>query len=594
MSPIYVLEKLHNYIVYLKFINLKIEDVVKICFIWTERFRNFTNFGLNLSSVEKFSYRDGVLVVNTQNPLPNDFFGIDISEVTGIVGKNGTGKSNALELICHALKGGKSSLTGDFFVITIEGGSFICHYSFSSAVPPVVPPQVECRRYDPNFCSMKVVFFSNVYDERRVSFHNDVADISLNGSARRPLVTRTKAGDTSFAKQIRLVNSKVFRDLEIDLPERVQLLSKVWSPRTMFRIENSFSLASFKVKQFRTYFRDRVRDISSGNKFPILFKFGYFFEMYVFYQKQARSSQGKKSPFLEGLEELFTEIEKIRSTDEISDRLIDYLVETFVAPELKLVEASVRFKYRDEGVEPVAFKDQINFIRQLKEAISSLGFEYHSEGLRSKNLEFFTFDYQSKGAKKFILDFTTLFGRSELFDIDWMGISSGHKAYLNIFASLYKELKATRQSELVLCIDEGDLYLHPKWQVQFFDKLVNTLPNLFAGRIQLILTSHSPFLLSDLPRQNITILDPGVHGSSLNGVDLVSNTFGGNLYDLYAEPFFLGEKKTSDFAYKKIKEIIELVELGMLTKSEKENLLKYISIFGDEIIQFRLSESLKK
>lgn len=565
---------------------------VKICFIWTERFRNFRNFGLNLSSVEKFSYQNGTLYINTLVPLPNDFFGPEMSEVTGIVGKNGAGKSNALELICHAIKGGKSSLAGDFFVVTYENGTYICHYSFASGRPPEVPLEVRSREYEPTFCPMKVVFFSNVYDDRRMSFHRDVSDISLNSSVRRPLTARSR--ETDFAKQIRLVNSKVFKDLEIELPEKVQLLSKLWSPRVTFRIENASSVTSFKMKQFRTNFRDRVRDISSGNKFPMLFKFGYFFEMYILYQKQAQSSEKGRSRFLKGLERLFDELNEIRSTDEISERLIDYLVETFDAPEFKPSENQSAVKNREGTIGLIAFNEQINFIRQLKELIGNLRFDYYSEGLRARNIEYFTFDYRSKGAKKFISDFTTLFGRAELFDIDWMGISSGHKAYLNIFASLHQELKTTKQGGLILCIDEGDLYLHPQWQVEFFDKLINALPNLFSGKVQLVLTSHSPFLLSDLPRQNITILDPEVVGYSMNGVDLSSNTFGGNLYDLYAEPFFLGRKKTSDFAYKKIREVIEKVEAGKLTKSERSNLLEQISIFGDEIIQFRLREILKK
>ncbi len=565
---------------------------MKICFIWTERFRNFQNFGLNLSSTEKFIYKDGQLFLSALDHLPNNFFGERISEVTGIVGKNGAGKSNALELICHSIKGGKSALSGNFFVVTYENGAYICHYCFASGIPPRTPLGVECREYNPAFCSAKVVFFSNVYDERKITFHREISDISLNSLVRRPIFLGSRG--TSFEKQIKLVNSKIFKNLEIELPDKVQLLSKLWSPRVKFRIENASTITAFKAKQFRANFRDRIRDISILNKFPVLFKFGYFFEMYVFYQKQSISPRGNKSKFLTGLDNLFDELTNIRSTDEIGDRLIDYLVETFSEPEFKASESASAIRYREGGIGLLAFNDQVNFIRQLKESISTLDFEYHSEGLRTKNIEYFTFDYRSKGSKKFISDFTSLFGRTELFDIDWMGISSGHKAYLNIFASLHQELRTTRQELLILCIDEGDLYLHPKWQVEFFDKLINTLPNLFSGKVQLILTSHSPFLLSDLPRQNITILDPELIFSSMNGTELSSNTFGGNLYDLYAEPFFLGNKKTSDFAHRKIRDVIEKVESGELTKEEKMEILRHISIFGDEIIQFRLSESLKK
>jgi predicted ATP-binding protein involved in virulence len=117
------------------------------------------------------------------------------------------------------------------------------------------------------------------------------------------------------------------------------------------------------------------------------------------------------------------------------------------------------------------------------------------------------------------------------------------------------------------------------------------LPNIYSGKIQLLLTSHSPFILSDLPNQNITILDNT--SGSLNGIDLQIKTFGGNLYDLYSEPFFLKEKKTSEFAYKQIKALILKVESDKIDHS-KEEILKLINIIGDEIIGLRLKNILEK
>ncbi|WP_395407893.1 AAA family ATPase [Pseudoduganella sp. UC29_106] len=565
---------------------------MKICFIWVRRFRNFEDFGLNLSSTEKFSYADGELRWDDVSPLPVDFFGREISEVTGIIGRNGSGKSNALELICHATKGGRTSIGDDFLIVTLENGKYVCHYAFASLPPPMVPQEMELRVYDQKFCSAKVAYFSNVYDERRTTFHNDIADISLNTSVKRSLSSKKQI--TSFEKQIRLVNSKMFRNLDIDLPPKVQLISKLWSARTAFRIENSFSEYSSEMKVFRSSFRERARDITTVSKFVALLKFGYFIEAYISYDRIRRADEGGARKFFRGLKKLFGELSIIRSTEEISDKLIEYLEDTYTPEQLFSPTELSNGKYRQGSFDFSSFREQLYFIRNIKEMVSELRPEYYSEGLRARNIEYFTFNYQSKEARRFISDYTELFGKAELFEIDWVGISSGHKAYLNIFASLYQELKATRQETLVLCIDEGDLYLHPSWQVEFFDKLTSNIPNLFPGKVHLVLTSHSPFLLSDLPRQNITILDPMTEGGAMNGIDLSFNTFGGNLYDLYSEPFFLGSKRTSDFAYRKIKEIVEKVESGNLLRSEKNDILRNVSNYGDDVIQFRLREMLKK
>lgn len=564
---------------------------MKICFIWVERFRNFDNFGINLSSAEKFRYDMGVLERSPVNIIPYGLFGTSIVEVTGIVGKNGAGKSNALELICHAVKGGKNSIASDFLIVTQDNDRFTCHYSFSSGRKPVIPPDFESHEYDPTFYPSKVIFFSNVFDQRRTIFHRDISDISLNKLAMS--VPLTRRGITNFEKQIRLVNSKIFSNLQIDLPAKVQLLSRLWSTRSSFRIENSSSQHLSSAKQFRMNFRDRIRDINVVNKFVALFKFGFFFEFYVFYQKKQKTAN-KYFSFIQNLESLFNEIENIRSTEEISDRLIEYLEENYSLGDLESARAGKIANIEDGAIGSTTFHAQITFLKSLRRTVSSLDLEYHSEGQRAKSIEYFTFNYQSKGSRKFISDFTTLFGKMELFDLDWMGISSGHKAYINIFASLHQELRATRNEALLLCIDEGDLYLHPKWQVEFFDKLIQTLPNIFSGKVQLILTSHSPFLLSDLPRQNISILAPERNGASMDGIELSSNTFGGNLYDLYAEPFFLGNKRTSDFAHRVIRSVIEQAESGELDQDEKNMLLSNISMFGDEIIQMRLRKILNK
>ena len=237
-------------------------------------------------------------------------------------------------------------------------------------------------------------------------------------------------------------------------------------------------------------------------------------------------------------------------------------------------------------------KKQIEFIKNTKDYISNLEIEYNSEGLRNRWQESFTFNFKPNTSNDFINGFVSLFADNGIFDIKWLGISSGHKAYLNLFASLHKELKKARQSHLLLCIDEGDLYLHPKWQIEFFDKLLNILPIIYSGKVQLILTSHSPFLLSDLPKQNITILDKGEEGLTLDGVKLSTNTFGGNLYNLYSEPFFLGNKRMSDFAYNKIKNLIDVAENKTFGEHERTELIKASKLIGDEIIKFRLKELL--
>jgi len=82
---------------------------MKICFIWVEKYRNFENLNLNLSSSTKYEFDEQKNVISKiKTPaqikkLPQDFFGEKIEDVIGIIGKNGTGKSNALALVCKCV-----------------------------------------------------------------------------------------------------------------------------------------------------------------------------------------------------------------------------------------------------------------------------------------------------------------------------------------------------------------------------------------------------------------------------------------------------------------------------------------------------------
>jgi predicted ATP-dependent endonuclease of OLD family len=202
----------------------------------------------------------------------------------------------------------------------------------------------------------------------------------------------------------------------------------------------------------------------------------------------------------------------------------------------------------------------------------------------------------NKKTSNIIDKLSVLIENNRMFEISWQGISSGHKAYINIFASIFNELKWIRKTNLLLCIDEGDLYLHPRWQTEFLDRILTFLPEVFGGRIQIILTSHSPFLLSDLPKQSINIFKDDNKSFVLNGNELDHETFAGNIYKLYEEPFFLGNQRLSLFASKKINYILENIDSKKeLNKKELNNkeLAQYISLIGDDVIRHHLNKRLK-
>jgi predicted ATP-binding protein involved in virulence len=90
-------------------------------------------------------------------------------------------------------------------------------------------------------------------------------------------------------------------------------------------------------------------------------------------------------------------------------------------------------------------------------------------------------------------------------------MSDGLKAMLNLVAELafrcvilngYKGESAVLQTEGVVLIDELDMHLHPNWQMHVVKDLKNAFPSL-----QFIVTSHSPFIVQSLVKEELIILE---------------------------------------------------------------------------------------
>lgn len=67
-------------------------------------------------------------------------------------------------------------------------------------------------------------------------------------------------------------------------------------------------------------------------------------------------------------------------------------------------------------------------------------------------------------------------------------------------------------------IDEVDMHLHPEWQQQVLTSLRRPCP-----AVQLIVTTHSPQVLSTVRKQHIRVLGVNVAGEPLGRTDGRSN-----------------------------------------------------------------------
>ncbi|MEH7148752.1 AAA family ATPase, partial [Priestia megaterium] len=141
---------------------------------------------------------------------------------------------------------------------------------------------------------------------------------------------------------------------------------------------------------------------------------------------------------------------------------------------------------------------------------------------------------------------------------------------------------------IIVLLDEPELYFHPEWQSKLIHLLIMYFKTIFRDyNIQIILTSNTPYLLSDLPRENVLLFNKelDIKGNEFTTtIDYVSipKTFGQNIHTLLKQAFFM-ETTLGKFAEEKINEIISVLNFEDEQKPSKRIALekKFINQHND-------------
>lgn len=181
-------------------------------------------------------------------------------------------------------------------------------------------------------------------------------------------------------------------------------------------------------------------------------------------------------------------------------------------------------------------------------------------------------------------------------------LSSGEKQfYYTISTIIYhiKNILSIQQSHRIryrsvsLILDEIELCFHPEYQRKFINNLLSTINRLKLNTFcsfNIIIATHSPFILSDIPKRNILYLE---NGKSLDKKQL-SDTFGANISDILLDSFFLEEGFMGEFAKNKIKSMIKILDKPLIDiLDKKEMIYDTISMIGEPLIQDQLTYLFK-
>lgn len=219
----------------------------------------------------------------------------------------------------------------------------------------------------------------------------------------------------------------------------------------------------------------------------------------------------------------------------------------------------------NENVEIPSLSDLNEMQKTLLPPIFKTEIAFQRDDAKEKDSDIFLLGNMSSGERQQIFTFTTI-------------------AYhvLNLLSIKYAD--RNQYKNVTVVFDELEICFHPEFQRGLISNLIAFIEGLRlnnAFSFNIILATHSPFVLSDVTIGNILFLEDGENVSS----KMKQKTFGANVNELLAESFFLSKSFMGEFARCKITDLIDYLQ-GNDTKEkwDDKKALAVINQIGDPLI----------
>ena len=614
--------------------------------------------GFNFSANYKFyvEYINGKYVLKqkaSKNLVPTDFFDSQkcVENITAIVGENGAGKTtllNRLSDYCGSVKDKKHDPIYDKFfaekyeedkilVIYREESELVCYHNLDNFTNETEVKEVylqqgsqeleEIVRDNKAFKNISKICISNsMYSiEDGVSTHGSISKISLNVNSLKTLKSifyRKKCRrETSCAGGYYEIQDIVCDAKRVN--EFQQILDMLFlqyvnenNIESMFA-KNIVGTLEIKFQTVIKLLEDRYKGFTEEkrNDLPLI---KYFKEM-VNKRLSGFDFDLMKTDifvviYINLLYELFVYRRKTECDGEQAinnkEELVNYITNT--------INELLRESDSYAGI----FQENLQEIQEYERVLANC--RIYPCSLPLSDLAYVSYKEVEHGSKAYN-QFLELIKKSvyerkysyvlKYIDIGGLRLASGERALLNFFSWIHmvpyfnyisNDVVESLHENVLLLIDEIDLYCHPLWQQKLLNYLIEEIKAEYSDKkVQIIFTTHSPIVLSDMPRSNVIFLKREKDKCHIDKEDNHEETFGANIYKLFDDAFFLGEMgQIGEFAKGKIQAIIDKIKpdtrnieeviYPSLTEEEIRSLEQQIALIGEKIIKDKLYEMLYK
>lgn len=184
-------------------------------------------------------------------------------------------------------------------------------------------------------------------------------------------------------------------------------------------------------------------------------------------------------------------------------------------------------------------------------------------------------------------------------DISFDTLSSGEKQIIYTLGTAVYQLHHLNSADgskiqyknVNLILDEVELYFHPSYQQGLVKRLLDVIESLglkVIKNINIIFATHSPFILSDIPKENILYLKKGIGCSD----EVEVNPLGANINDVLHQSFFLDKGFMGDYIKKRLEELISYMNNPGQQDDDfwKTHAEKLILAIGDPFLRDQLTD----
>ena len=263
-------------------------------------------------------------------------------------------------------------------------------------------------------------------------------------------------------------------------------------------------------------------------------------------------------------------------------------------------------KIKKEIEEKKDFIDSlVNFLNYLEQFIHKYKIKEYSDSMKSRIVEL---GYGEKNFdnriefERLYLDYEEL--EKKALDLNYYGLRAIVEFYYNMSTGEVNILKVmsyvkwlqlnSSQGTCQLVVDELESGMHLEWSrslINFLVNYINEIDKMGGMKFQLIFTTHSPYMLSDIKPGNVIMIEKNQDTGYSEG-KILQNTFAKNIQEIMKENLI--DNIYGDFALEKIDSMISRLNGEEVQKGNEEELLKEIHLISEPILRNKLLEMYDK